>query len=63
MATKKLGTQDKVRARTLRRNLLHTTKAFTGSDLGDRADRVGPEMVRLVLELAELEGWDSNDGG
>lgn len=56
-----MGTQDKVRARGLRKNLLWYTNLFADSDdLGDKADRYGPEMVSLVKELAELEGWEVN---
>lgn len=57
----KMGTQDKVKARSLRANLLHYTRAFHNSDdTGDKADRYGPEMVRLVNELATLENWENN---
>lgn len=61
---KKMGTQDKVKARNeanaVRANLLHYTRAFERSDdLGDKADRYGPEMVRLINELATLENWEN----
>lgn len=56
----KMGTQDKVKARKLRANLLSCARTFHNSnDTGDKSDRYGPEMVRLVNELAVLENWES----
>lgn len=55
---KKLGTQDKVRVKRSKQHLAWLAQNFKGADLGDRADRIGPEMVKVIEEIAELEGWD-----
>lgn len=52
-----LGTQDKVRVRAKKRELARLAERFSEADLGDRADRVGPAMVKLIQDIAELEDW------
>lgn len=56
-----LGTQDKAKARRLKAELLSVATCFLSSDdLGDRADRIGPDLANALLELAELEGWTAS---
>lgn len=55
----KMSTQDKVRARVLRANVMRNLNLFEEStDLGDRADRYGPDLAKAVRELAALENWE-----
>ena len=55
----KTSTQDKVRAAQEAKTLLWYAGLFKESDdLGDKADRYGPEMVKSIERLCKLMGWE-----